>query len=67
MGKKEKLSDKKTIKAIKHGRGNVFIWGWFSYNGVGNLFKIEEKLTGAGYVNILRNNLMPSRVAKPYF
>ena len=52
-GKKGKPFDKKTIKAtIKHGYDNVLGWGCFSYNGVGNLVQIEEKLKEAGYVNI---------------
>lgn len=45
---------------IKHGGGNVLVWGCFSKNGVGNLIRIEGKMTGVSYVEILRENLFIS-------
>lgn len=53
--------DRKTIQTtIKHGGGNIMLWGCFSYGCVGNLVLIDEKLTGTKYVDILENNLPPS-------
>lgn len=45
---------------VKHGGGSVCVWGCFSANGVGNLHFIDGILTGAGYVNILEQNLQDS-------
>ena len=45
---------------VKHGGGSVFVWGCFSYHGIGNLVFIDSHLTGEKYVNILDNNLLPS-------
>lgn len=36
------------------------VWGAFCSKGVEKLVKIDEKLKGAGYVNILKENLRPS-------
>ena len=45
---------------VKHGGGSVFVWGCFSYHGIGNLVFIDSHLTGEKYVDILDNNLSPS-------
>jgi len=36
------------------------VWGCFSYHGLGNLVFIDEKLTGARYVELLKSNLFTS-------
>lgn len=36
------------------------IWGAFSTAGVGNLVKIEGRMTGASYVQLLADNLLDS-------
>lgn len=48
------------MPTIKFGGGSVMVWGCFSYNGVGKLHFIEDIMDGAGYCNILSNNLLSS-------
>lgn len=45
---------------VKHGGGNVMVWGCMSYNGVGQLAFIDERMTAEVYSRILDNNLFQS-------
>lgn len=47
---------------VKHGGGNVMVWGCMAYNGVGNLAFIDEIMTKYVYLDVLRNNLKQSAV-----
>jgi transposase-like protein len=47
------------IPTVKHGGGNIMVWGAFSYYGVGPLYWIKGKLTGAKYREILKGHLAP--------
>lgn len=46
-------------KTVKHGGGNIMIWGCFSWYGVGPLFWIKDKMNAAMYVDILENIMYP--------
>ena len=48
-----------TIKTVKHGGGNIKIWGCFSFRGVGPLFWIQETMTKEIYRDILENVMLP--------
>lgn len=50
---------KHTLKTVKHGGGNILLWGCFSSAGVGPLFWIKDKMCAADYVNILNNVMLP--------
>ncbi len=45
---------------MKHGGGNIMLWGCFSAKGSGRLHRIEGRMDGAMYREILGNNLLPS-------
>ena len=45
---------------MKHGGGNIILWGCFSAKGTGRLHRIEGRMDGAMYREILANNLIPS-------
>ena len=51
---------KNTIPTVKHGGGNLMLWGWFSVKGTGRLHCIEGRMNGAMYWEILGDNLLPS-------
>uniref|UniRef100_A0AAY5KUE3 Transposase Tc1-like domain-containing protein n=1 Tax=Esox lucius TaxID=8010 RepID=A0AAY5KUE3_ESOLU len=51
---------KNTIPTVKHGGGNIMLWGCFSAKGTGRLHSIEGRMDGAMYRKILANNLLPS-------
>lgn len=51
---------KNTIPTVKHGGGNIMIWGCFSSQGVGTMEIIEGRMNGALYRGILDNNLQRS-------
>jgi len=53
----------RTIPTVKHGGGNIILWGSFSAKGTGRLHHIEGRMDGAMYREILVNNLLPSVVA----
>lgn len=48
-----------TPKTDKHGGGNIMVWGCFSWNGVGPIFRIEDTMTKFEYKNILENIMLP--------
>lgn len=45
---------------VKHGGGSLMVWGCFSKFGVGNLVKIDGRMTAASYVDVLSENLATS-------
>ena len=42
-----------TIPTVKHGGGSIMLWGCFSATGTGGLVRIEVKMNGAKYREIL--------------
>ena len=49
-----------TIPTVKHGGGNIMLWGCFSSAGTGKLVRIEGMMDGAKYREILEENLFQS-------
>ena len=49
-----------TIPTVKHGGGSIMLWGCFSVAGTGKLVRIEAKMNGAKYREILIENLHQS-------
>uniref|UniRef100_A0A4W5LHM9 Tc1-like transposase DDE domain-containing protein n=1 Tax=Hucho hucho TaxID=62062 RepID=A0A4W5LHM9_9TELE len=51
---------KNTIPTVKHGGGNIMLWGCFSAMGTGQLHRIKGTMDRAMYRQILGENLLPS-------
>ena len=47
-----------SIPMVKHVCGSIILWGCFSAVGTGRLVRIEGKLNGAKYREILDENLL---------
>ena len=47
------------IPTVKHGGGNVMVWGCFSRHGVGPLFKIDGIMDRFVYAEILKKQMLP--------
>ncbi|KAK6318536.1 hypothetical protein J4Q44_G00118270 [Coregonus suidteri] len=62
--KKDEYNPKNTIPTVKHGGGNIILWGCFSAKGTGRLHRIEGRMDGAMYREILANNLPSVRALK---
>ncbi|KAI3360884.1 hypothetical protein L3Q82_012894 [Scortum barcoo] len=61
--KNAELHPKNTIPTVKHGGGNIMLWGCFSAKGPGRLIRVKERMNGAMYREILSENLLPSERA----
>ncbi|KAK3517653.1 hypothetical protein QTP70_014779 [Hemibagrus guttatus] len=57
--KNAELHPKNTIPTVKHGGGNIMLWGWFSAKGPGQLIRVKERMNGAMYREILSKYLLP--------
>ena len=52
--------DKCVMPTVKHGSGNVMVWGCMSAAGVGELYFIEENMNSNMYCEILQQSMIPS-------
>ena len=50
----------KNVPTVKHGGGSIMLWGCFSAGETGRLVRIEAKMNGAKYREILDENLLQS-------
>ena len=55
--KNTSLDPKHLISTLKHGGGNIMVWGCMSSAGAGSLAFIHDKMNQQSYVDILNNNL----------
>uniref|UniRef100_A0AAZ3QF35 Uncharacterized protein n=1 Tax=Oncorhynchus tshawytscha TaxID=74940 RepID=A0AAZ3QF35_ONCTS len=49
-----------TIPTVKHGGGNILLWGCLLAAGTGRLVRIVTKMNGAKYREILDENMLQS-------
>ena len=49
-----------TIRMVRHGGGSIMLWGCFSAAGTGRVVRIEGKINGVKYREILDENLLQS-------
>ena len=57
--KKDEYNPKNTIPTVKHGGGNIILWGCFSAKGTGRLHRIAGRIDGAMYRKILATTSFP--------
>lgn len=56
----KKLQPKLIEPTIKFGGGNIMIWGCMTWSGIGAMARIEGKMDGPMYVDILKDCLVPT-------
>lgn len=54
------LDPKNMTATVKHGGGNVMVWGCMAASGVGNLVFIDGRMDQYAYKSILKQNLLVS-------
>lgn len=59
----QQLTKSSVKETVKHGGGNIMVWGCITCNGVGPLIKIEGRMKKEQYLTILEENL-PAAIQK---
>lgn len=54
-----RFNPKYVTPTVKHGKGSVFLWGCFSWNGVGPLSFINDTMDRFVYRDIMQNVMLP--------
>lgn len=49
---KDECNLKNTIQTVKHGGGNIILYGCFSAKGTGRLHRIEGRMDGASHTKV---------------
>lgn len=60
----EKFSPQYQLPTVKHGGGNVMVWGCFSRDGIGPIHRVEGIMDGEGYKNIISEVMLPHAKTK---
>lgn len=60
----KRLHPKYVVPTVKHGGGNVMVWGVFTASCVGPLVLIQGRMNSVMYRDILQNNLVPFAAEK---
>lgn len=55
----ERLNPKFVCQTVKHGGGNIMVWGCFSMHGMGPIHRIEGIMDKVVYRNILQHVMLP--------
>ena len=58
--KTENMLEECLTSAVKHGGGNVLVWGCFGGGKVGHLFRVKGILKKQGYHSILQRHAWPA-------
>ena len=56
----EELKEDCVQSTVKHGGGGIMVWGCINARGVGILSKVDGRLNGEAYIEILENALIPT-------
>lgn len=54
----EELLDRNMQKKVKHGGGNLMVWGCITVNRPGRLRRVEGRLTASQYISIVQESFM---------
>ena len=54
----ERMLEQCTMQTIKHGGGNIMVWGCFGGGQVGSIAKIDGKMTKEVYLKILKEHVL---------
>ena len=57
LKKGEACKPKNIIPTVKHGGGNIMLWGCFATGGTGALHKIDGFMRKKNYVDILKQDI----------
>ena len=55
---RERMLEQYTMQTIKHGGGNIMVWGCFGGGQVGLIAKIDGKMTKEVYLKILKEHVL---------
>lgn len=56
----ERMKDQNVVQTLKHGGGNIMVWGCFGGGHIGSLIKIDSTMTKEVYLQILKDHGVPT-------